>query len=66
MHILTWDFCDILFLFIVLKKGFVYMYIYLYVQCGAIITWSIFFQILTIDTAYLAYEGKVWSVICVF
>ena len=27
--------------------------------------WLIFFQILTIDTPYLACEGEVWSIICV-
>ena len=36
----------------------------MYIQCGAVITRSIFTQILTKDTLSLAREGKVWGVLC--
>ena len=36
----------------------------MYIQCGAVITLSIFPQILTKDTLSLAREGKVWGVLC--
>ena len=35
-----------------------------HVQCGALITRSIFTEILTIDTPQLAREGEVWGVCC--
>ena len=35
-------------------------------QCGAVITWSIFTRILTKDSPYFARKGEVWSVFCEF
>ena len=37
-----------------------------YIQCSAVITRSIFSQILTRDTPQLAREGEIWSVFCEF
>ena len=34
------------------------------VQCGAIITRSIFWNILTIDTPQLTHSGKIWGIFC--
>ena len=36
----------------------------MHVQCGAVLTRSIFSQILTSDTPDLAHEGKIWDVCC--
>ena len=37
-----------------------------WMQCGAVITQSIFSKILTIDSPKLAYEDKLWNVFCDF
>ena len=34
----------------------------IYIQCGAVISWSIFSQIFTKDIPYLTCKGEVWSV----